>query len=144
MEIFSPPPEAAVKRLLAECGLPTADITAEHLKHFFGLGTPQALVGVVGIEPCGEAALLRSLAVSAPLRGRGWGGRLLARAEEYAGRCGIRALYLLTTTAEEFFRRRGYRRIPREAAPGEVAATREFAAICPASSACMVKELPAA
>jgi N-acetylglutamate synthase-like GNAT family acetyltransferase len=50
-------------------------------------------------------------------------------------------MYLLTTTAAGFFERRGYVAAARESAPAEIRATREFADICPASSAFMVKHL---
>ena len=49
--------------------------------------------------------------------------------------------YLLTTTAEDFFARRGYVRIARDEAPETIRATREFADICPAGSAIMRKVL---
>ncbi len=54
---------------------------------------------------------------------------------------GVRDVYLLTTTAEDFFARRGYVRIGREKAPRTIRSTREFADLCPASSAFMVKHL---
>jgi hypothetical protein len=38
MDIIAHPSESAAKRLLVEAGLPAADITAEHLKHFFFCG----------------------------------------------------------------------------------------------------------
>lgn len=141
MDIYQRPDEADVKRLLAESGLPTADITAPHLYHFFGCGSKGTLEGVVGIELCGETALLRSLAVKAAQRGLGLGSALVEHAEGYAWGKGVKSLYLLTTTAEAFFRRRGYVRTPREEAPTAVKATREFSGICPASSTFMVKHL---
>jgi N-acetylglutamate synthase-like GNAT family acetyltransferase len=53
----------------------------------------------------------------------------------------VRRIFLLTTTAEAFFARRGYGRIAREHAPESIRTTCEFADICPASSALMVKTL---
>jgi hypothetical protein len=53
----------------------------------------------------------------------------------------VRALYLLTATAESFFEHRGYRRIDRAKAPSAIQSTREFASLCPASSAFMIKQL---
>jgi amino-acid N-acetyltransferase len=141
MEIFTHPTESAVKRLLVASGLPTSDLTQHHLAHFFGCGSNDELVGVVGIEPCGDAALLRSLAVAAHHRGAGLGLALVARAERHAEDLGIKSLYLLTTTAEDFFRRLGYVRIPRAQAPPGIKSTQEFAGICPVSSAFMVKHL---
>jgi amino-acid N-acetyltransferase len=141
MGIYRHPPESEVRRLLADSGLTTADITDRLLPHFFGCGPRSAMSGVVGIEPCGEAALLRSLAVAPSHRRAGLGSRLVAHAEHYAAGRGARSLYLLTITAEEFFRRRGYRRIDRADAPPAITATREFSDLCPSSAVLMVKPL---
>jgi amino-acid N-acetyltransferase len=50
-------------------------------------------------------------------------------------------LYLLTTTADAFFRRLGYEQTARELAPPAIKATREFSSLCPSSSIFMVKQL---
>jgi amino-acid N-acetyltransferase len=139
MDIFANPDESAVKRLLSESGLPIADITARHLQLFFGCGSGSELEGVVGLEIFGELALLRSLAVASSRRGTGVGLSLVAHAERRARDQGVQSLYLLTTTAEQFFLRRGYARIPREEAPADIKGTKEFSGICPVSSAFMVK-----
>jgi amino-acid N-acetyltransferase len=141
MNIFANPNESSVKRLLSESSLPIADITVQHLWHFFGYGSGSELDGLVGIELYGDVALLRSLAVAAGRRGAGLGSRLVEHAERYARDRGANSLYLLTTTAEAFFLRRGYGRIPREDAPPAIMGTQEFAGICPVSSAFMVKKL---
>jgi len=141
MNIFAKPNEAAVKQLLSESRLPIEDITKLHLQHFFGCGSDLELEGLVGLELYGEVALLRSLAVTAERQGSGLGSKLVEHAEGYARKKGVTSLYLLTTTAEAFFLRRGYARIPREAAPTAIKGTKEFAGICPASSAFMVKKL---
>jgi amino-acid N-acetyltransferase len=141
MEITTKPDEAAVKRLLAEAGLPTADITAGHLEHFFGCGPGDDLAAVVGLELFGAAGLLRSLAVAASGRRHGLGKRLVAHAERYARERGVESLYLLTTTAEGFFSRLGYERVPRDAVPEAIKATREYAGICPASAVVMTRRL---
>lgn len=143
MEIFADPNESAVKQLLSESDLPIADICARPLQRFFGCGAGPELEGVVGLELYGEVALLRSLAVASARRGAGVGSRLVAHAEQHARDQGVQSLYLLTTTAEEFFRRRGYGRIPRDEAPAAIKGTKEFSGICPVSSAFMVKRLPA-
>lgn len=141
MDLFSHPSESAVKRLLTESGLPTADITAAHLAHFFGCGHGSELEGVVGLELYGDVALLRSLAVAPGRRGSGLGSRLVAHAERHAQAQGAKSLYLLTTTAEAFFLRCGYARVPREDAPTAIKSTTEFSGICPVGSAFMAKSL---
>jgi len=65
-DIVRHPPQDAVTALLAAAQLPLADITPAHLEHFFGAWNGPVLDGIVGIEPLGSAALLRSLTVAAP------------------------------------------------------------------------------
>jgi amino-acid N-acetyltransferase len=55
--------------------------------------------------------LLRSLVVSADVRGRGFGGLLTDTAEALAVRLGVTSIYLLTTSADAFFVTRGYQRV---------------------------------
>jgi amino-acid N-acetyltransferase len=141
MDIFANPDESAVKQLLSESSLPISDITTQHLQHFFGCGSSLGLEGVIGLELFGEMALLRSLAVASSRRNSGLGSRLVAHAERHARDQGVQSLYLLTTTAEQFFLRHGYARIPRDKAPAAIKSTSEFSGICPVSSAFMVKAL---
>ena len=111
------PPQSSVVALLEAEGLPASDLTEAHLQHFFFTatdGTPSALVG---LEIYGRDALLRSLVVSAAARTQGLGSALVLHAEQYAAAHEVRALYLLTTTAESFFEHRGYRRIDRAESP---------------------------
>ena len=131
----------AIRALLAAAGLPVADLPAAHHDDFWGCRESPDLIGVIGLETYGAVALLRSLAVAPNWQGRGLGAALLAHAERAARLRGVSALYLLTTTAEAFFARRGYVRIPREAAPPALHRTAEFAALCPASAACLRKAL---
>ncbi|MBC8024435.1 MAG: GNAT family N-acetyltransferase [Steroidobacteraceae bacterium] len=135
------PPLSAATQLLAAAGLPTNDLTEPHCQHFFYLGPATAPTGLVGLEIYGDVALLRSLVVAPAERSAGAGSTLVRHAEEQARANGVRRLYLLTTTAEAFFSRRGYQTASREDAPVAIRTTREFAGICPASSAFMSKPL---
>ena len=141
MNIFRNPTEVQVRSLLAECQLPTSDLSPKNLEHFLGCGTVQTLKGVVGLEIYDTVALLRSLAVAADCRGIGCGKALVAEAERYAQSKGVTELYLLTTTAADFFERLGYRRSSRENAPQAIRQTEEFSCLCPSSSALMAKAL---
>ena len=141
MDIFNQPSEAGVKRLLRESYLDCSDLTPEHLRHFFGSGKKEKLEGVVGLELFETVGLLRSLAVVSSRQKSGLGSKLVAHAEDYARSRGIKFLYLLTVTAEDFFRQRGYQRCRREDAPSAIKETKEFSEICPVSSAFMVKHL---
>jgi amino-acid N-acetyltransferase len=95
----------------------------------------------VGLEGRSGVGLLRSLAVEQSRRGTGLGTELVGTLERMAAAEGVTDLYLLTTTAESFFARRGYQRVPRESAPAVIRETTEFSSICPASSAFMRKGL---
>lgn len=143
MNIFRNPPLQQVKSLLAETGLPASDLLPENLEHFFGCGAEQALKGVIGLEIFGRVALLRSLAVAPDCRGTGCGKALVAEAERYARSKGVTELYLLTTTAERFFERLGYRSAVREDAPEAIRQTKEFSGLCPSNSTFMAKMLHA-
>lgn len=142
MNITRKPPEVDVKKLLESVQLPTIDITSEHMEHFFAAWAGSNLEGVVGVELHGSVALLRSLAVVPSKRSSGLGSELLARVEQYAVEKGVRSLFLLTTTAESYFKKRGYSRLLRETAPEVIQKTAEFTSICPASSVFMVKHMP--
>jgi amino-acid N-acetyltransferase len=131
----------AIRALLAASGLPGEDLTPAHLDSFWVCRDAGGLAGVVGLEPRGRTALLRSLAVRADARGYGLGADLLAHAESQAAALGVDALYLLTTTAERFFAARGYATTTRDAAPPEIQATAEFAELCPSNSVCMTKRV---
>jgi amino-acid N-acetyltransferase len=138
---FQRPPAAALKALLLEAQLPLSDLTEAHLEHFIGCASGQALAGVVGVELYPPHALLRSLVVTPSERGRGIGRGLVTEAERHARAHGAHEIYLLTTTAERFFRHAGYEPVPRSAAPAAIRETAEFTAICPASAALMRKAL---
>ncbi len=135
------PPQLSVVALLEAEGLPASDLTESHLEHFFFTGSDGAPSALVGLEIFGEAALLRSLVVSADARTQGLGSALVQHAEEYAAARQVRSIYLLTTTAEAYFEHRGYRRVDRAQAPASIQSTREFASLCPSSSALMIKRL---
>jgi amino-acid N-acetyltransferase len=122
--------------LLNACGLPSDDVDAE--RHTFILALRgHELVGSVGLEAYGDAGLLRSLAVVVEKRGRGLGGILYERLLAFAAQQRCRELYLLTTTAEPFFARRGFARHPRNDVPSAIGESSEFASMCPVSAVCM-------
>jgi N-acetylglutamate synthase-like GNAT family acetyltransferase/uncharacterized damage-inducible protein DinB len=132
---------AAVKGLLRDSGLPDQDVGASLLAHFLVARRGAELVGVVGLEPFGRCGLLRSLAVAPADRRRALGIELTRSLERVARQLGIAQLYLLTTTAEQFFAKLGYRVIPRDRAPAEIQGTTEYRELCASTSVCMVTHL---
>jgi amino-acid N-acetyltransferase len=141
-EAIHPRPSVnAALAILEAAALPVSDITEAHMEHFFYCGLAAEPTGLVGLELCGPDALLRSLVVASNSRSSGTGSALVAHAESHARALGVRAIFLLTTTAEPFFKRLGYVSAAREDAPAAIRTTREFADICPASSAFLAKQL---
>lgn len=141
LRIRDRPPLHTVSTWLDAEGLPGSDLTEAHLEHFFLAGSDESPSGLIGLELYGSEALLRSLVVRRSVRGQGVGSLLVQHAECYASACAARSIYLLTTTAEAFLQRLGYERIDRRQAPASIQQTRQFASLCPASSAVMMKPL---
>ena len=127
-----------IEALLVANDLPT-DGVAGALDGFLVAEHEGALVGVAGVEACREFGLLRSTAVVPAWRGRGIGRRLVERAVAESEAGGMKALYLLTTTAERYFPSFGFASTTRDTVPDVVRATSEFQGACPASATVMVR-----
>jgi amino-acid N-acetyltransferase len=150
-----------VETLLDANGLPSGDVRERPGAFFVAYrdGEDRACaerVGIGGIEVVdgepvdgaggtGEATerpgLLRSVVVERSSRGRGYGAALCAALERRARDEGVGTLYLLTTTAAEFFSARGFTEIERDDAPAAIRRTTQFADRCPATATCMRKRL---
>jgi amino-acid N-acetyltransferase len=127
--------------LLQESSLPLAGV-AEHFDSFLvARAGDGSLAGCVGLEIYGDVGLLRSLAVAKTARGAGLGARLVERLFDLARSKGVQSLYLLTTTAEDYFPRLGFERLPREEASPNLAASEELRGACPASAILMVRKV---
>jgi arsenite methyltransferase len=90
--------------------------------------------GAIGVEEHGGEALVRSLAVEPTLRGRGFGGALLAVATRDAARRGSAWLYGLTLTIPDWLTRLGFVEIERDRLPADLFASAELRGACPASA----------
>ena len=141
IEILARPPRAGAMRLLDSADLPSSDLSDAMLEHFFFVGSPTKPIALIGLELFGENALIRSLVVAPGARSNGVGWALLTHAEQHSRSQGVHELYLLTTTADKFFERHGFKRIGRDTVPDSIRSTREFAEICPATSTIMVKAI---
>ena len=125
--------------LLDSASLPHADLTEASLQQFLVARADNHIVGVVGLECYEDVALLRSLAVAKEHCGFGIGKRLVAAAEKLAAETGVKSLYLLTTSADQFFAALGFRRLQRELAPQPIKSTSQFSSLCPATAVLMSK-----
>lgn len=138
----APSDHGPVTRLVAGAGLPLAGI-APDLDGFVVAEAGEEIVGTAGLEVHGDAGILRSLAVRPDTRGRGLGSRLTEGVLDVARSRSLRRVWLLTTTAEDFFPRHGFRPAEREDAPPGVRDSVEFREACPASAVAMTLDLTA-
>jgi amino-acid N-acetyltransferase len=132
----------AMITLLKACGLPTDDLTSGSLERFdLAFDAQGRLVGLAGVDIADGNALLRSVAVAPQWRGRKIAEDLVARREAAATAFGVSTVYLLTTTAADYFRRLGYVDLPRDGVPAAIAAHAQFRSLCPATARCLGKRL---
>lgn len=126
----------AVMRLLLGYNLPIEGVS--DIKGtggaLFCAKVARTVVGCAGLERHGQDGLLRSLAVSRGFQGRGIGASLVERALAWARNQGLKSVYLLTTTAEEYFVRCGFESVDRSDVPEAIATTPEFSSICPSAA----------
>ena len=94
---------------------------------------------MAGLEVHGTYGLLRSLAIAPEARGQGLVRGLCTNVEDRAAELGLQ-LFLLTETAERFFKHRGWEVIDRRHAPDEIRSSREFSDLCPTSALLMKLE----
>lgn len=129
-----------VVAVLSDANLPHADVRTDPSRFFLAYADA-TLVGVGGLERHDRHGLIRSIAVLPDHRGRGHGTAICAHLEASARDAGVETLSLLTTTAGEFFRARGYGEVDRQTVPASIRATREFSDLCPDSATCLRKSL---
>src|SRR6266480_2957156 len=125
--------------LLQESNLPVIDLNEQ--KELFAVLQKDEVAGTGGLELFDNCALLRSLAVRKDLQGKGLGKFINRELEKISKQRGIDCIYLLTTTAKDFFSKEGYEAITRDEVPESIKATSEFSSVCPSSATVMKKEL---
>jgi amino-acid N-acetyltransferase len=130
-----------VREVLQKCELPFSDIEPSKDILFIVAKDLENVVGTIGLEVYGKEALLRSLAVIPEYRNKGIASELIQRIVQVAKSVEIDTFHLLTTTAEQYFLRKGFRKDARENAPLPIQATSEFAGLCPSSAIYMVLHL---
>ena len=123
--------------LLGRAELTDQDVSAGWGHYFVVREDDGLVVGVAGLELHGEDGLLRSVAVDPDYRGQGLAAALIEAVLQRAGRVGLRSVYLLTTTARDYFARRGFAECPRDEAPAAIRESWEFRTGCPSTAAFM-------
>jgi amino-acid N-acetyltransferase len=127
---------AGIVDLLEGAGLPVPDGedgAVQMMAAFAG----SHLVGCVGWEQYGDAALLRSLVVHPAVRGEGVGTALVAALLDIARAFEVEAVYLLTNDASGFFARHDFEVVDRSAVPEAVRTSKEFSLNCCATATVM-------
>lgn len=131
-----------IRNLLDSAGLPTEGVTEVSVDNFVTMRNGEgSIVGVAGVEFYGRQALLRSVCVRPDYRGRGLGGRLVAAVLRRARARGCTEVVLLTTTAEKYFEKKGFRRVQRSEITGPVTSSVEFQRACPETAIAMKMDL---
>jgi len=125
------------RRLLAAADLPDGGLEDQFPAAYVVLEDEGRPLGLAGLERYGASGLLRSVAVDAAARGSAAGRLLVADRLDRARADGLAAVYLLTTTAADWFPRFGFGVIRREELPPELGASPEVAGGCPATATVM-------
>ena len=126
----------AIKDLLVSSDLPTAGVD-EHWRTFIVARDGDRIVGCGGAEAYQFAALIRSIAVVPEYRSHGLGRKIVRQLLDRLASRGLREFYLLTTTAEAYFKKRGFKTIDRDEVHPQLLNSREFQDACPTSATCM-------
>ncbi len=132
----------AIEALLRGADLPTeglAAIVSRGADDVLVAERGGALVGAAALEVVGENALLRSVVVRADDRSAGVGRALLTQLLLEADRRRYEGVYLLTTTAGDWFPRFGFTRVERKSVPKGIAETWEFRTGCADTAIAMAR-----
>lgn len=129
-----------IQTLLSSNELPVADLD-EALDSLYVGEIEGRRIGVGGLEQYQNVGLLRSVVIEEAVRGVGHGTEVCKQLLNHAQTADITEIFLLTTTAEEFFAQLGFDPIARESVPESIRETREFSDLCPSTAVCMKREL---
>ena len=126
-------------QLLKANDLPHSDVDGEKIKFIIGENA-SGIQACIGLEKYGADGLLRSFAVTDALKGQGIGHHLLQLFYDFCKNENVLTLHLLTTTAKDYFLKKGFIETDKSAAPDSILATSEFSELCPASSTYMTSQ----
>lgn len=130
----------AIRQLLDALQLVSDDVD-QHLEHFLVAEIDGVIAGTIGMEFYERTALLRSAAVVPQYQHQGIGDKLLSSINGYAKEHGVDEIVLLTTTAQEYFARKGFSAITRDELKGRVLTSSQFNGACPSTAVSMRMKL---
>lgn len=119
-----------IARFLTENELPTNGVQKFIENFVIAADDSDSWIGVAGLEVYGKSGLMRSVAVDRQFRGLHHGRTLVNAVLNDAGAKGIENVYLLTDSAEGYFKRLGFEVVKREDVDEEVKESPEFTEIC--------------
>ncbi len=129
-----------IRELLAANGL-AADGLEQIVDTMLVSRSRGKIIGCAALEIHGTKALLRSVAVDAGWQARGLGAELVEKTIRLAQSHGVNEMFLLTTTAADYFPRHGFERCMREDVPEAVRGSIEFTTLCPATAIVMRRDV---
>lgn len=131
---------AAATEFLTRNNLPVSDLAEDNVQLYLAYDD-QHPVASIGLEKHGKNALLRSLAVKESHRNKQLADRMIKGFFALCEAENITEVYLLTTTAEKYFLKKGFRQVDRTLVPPEIQHSREFRSICPSSAVVMHRQV---
>lgn len=131
---------AELRRLMVGSGLPAEDLE-QHLRVFRVVERDGGLIACAAVERHGSDGYLRSVAVAAEHRGAGLGAQLTDEILGAAAAESLRAVWLMTLTADRYFALHGFARASREEAPAWLRAHPHFLTYCPAGAILMRRSM---
>lgn len=131
---------SVIKDILEKNDLVYEDIENKNIELFLAYKNG-LFVGIIGLEQYDNIGLLRSLVVLEEYRDKGYGKEICSGLLNYAKDKKIKEVYLLTTTAKNFFEKINFKVIERKDVPDEIKNTTEFSRFCPDSAICMKMDL---
>ena len=134
----------SVCKLLEAAKLPLDGVAESFDNFILAEGNGIHVVGAAGLEVYGRVALLRSVVVASGWQGYGVGRALTGEILSRARARNIADVYLLTTTAEQFFPSFGFAKVDRADVPDELRASPELRGACPSTATVMKLSLNSA
>ena len=126
-----------IRRLLETVKLPTESVEGGTAT-FFIAELDGSVAGIAGFEFYGRDALLRSVAVPPQLQKKGIGEKVVDSMIAIARKQHFTRIILLTETAEQLFKRKGFTVVDRAGIHNEaLQRSTEFTTACPKSAVCM-------
>lgn len=125
-----------LESILKKSKLPYEDCKY-HLNNFVLMESDKEIVAIGGSEMFGDIALLRSITVLKQYQGNGLGNSIFFKIKKDLIVRGVKTIYLLTETAEEYFRALGFEQTSRDIVPQQIKKTKQFSTLCPSSAVVM-------